>query len=224
MEKNLIFKNFGTFTSTSNGELYELKNVIIFKDNKIKVIANYFLDNFTDYQCEFDGETKRKLKEDLTANYNFVVKSKKQDSWNDKTQYDLYINGDINNYKFKELKLISDRLELCYTLNDSECSQCIGWNHKESNKYKYVEFENAYKKIHSYSLDNESTEQNIKELMQAFKNYKKALEIEKTYTANDYKKMQLESGTTKKENLTMLKNNGLDVAGIENNEEESEDQ
>ena len=220
MEKNLIFKNFGIFVNTKNGEQYEIKNVVIFKNNEIKIIANYFLDNFKEYQCEFNGETKRKLKEDLTADYNFVVKSKTQYSWNDKTQYDLYINGELNNYIFKELKLIGTRLELCYTLNNVECTQCVGWNQKESNKYKYVDFENAYKNIHAYSIDNSETEQRIKDLLTAYKNYKKALETEKTYTATDYKKMQLESGTTKKENLTMLKNNGFDITGIESEDQE----
>lgn len=213
--ENLLFKDFGTFTNTNNMEQYEIKKVIIFKEGQEKIIANYFLDNFTDYQFTYYGDTKRKIKKDLNANYNFVIKSEKQDSWNDKTQYDLYINGDLNNYKFDKLELIGDRLEIIYYLNDLKCSHCIGWNQKESNKAKYKDFEEAYKKINLYTIDNENMEKYIKNLLKEFKKYKKAKEIEKTYTAADYKKMQLESGTTKEENLTTLKNNGFDIKGVE---------
>lgn len=212
--KNLLFKDFGTFTNTNNGEQYEINKVIIFKEGKEKIIADYFLDNFSNYQFEYNGDTKRKLRKDLNADYNFVIKSEKQDSWNDRTQYTLYINGDLNDYKFDRLELINDRLEMVYHINALKCSQCIGWNHKESNKTKYKDFEEAYKKINLYTIDNENMEVYIKDLLKQFKKYKKAKEIEESYTADDYKKMQLESGTTKEENLTMLKNNGFDTNGI----------
>ena len=43
------------------------------------------------------------------------------------------------------------------------------------------------------------------------KTNEKAKEIEKTYTAQDYKKMSLSSGTTEEENKTMLRNNGFEI-------------
>ena len=82
------------------------------------MISNYFLDNFANGQFEFYGETKRKLKIDLSSKTNFVVKSEKQDSWNDKTQYTLYINGAINNYVFVDLELFGERLEAKYKINN----------------------------------------------------------------------------------------------------------
>ena len=51
----------------------------------------------------------------------------------------------------------------------------------------------------------------IKDLLKAYKSYKKAKEIEKTYTEADYLKMSLSSGTTEEENKTILKNNGFIV-------------
>ena len=209
--KNLLFKDFGTFLNTEKGGQYEINKVIIFKDNQIKMIANYFLDNFSDSQFEIKGEINRKLKIDLTSNQNFVVKSEEQNSWNDRTQYTLYINGILNNYVFDKLELIGERLEAKYILNGCNCSQCIGWNQKESNKAKYHDFEEAYKKINSYTIDNANMEQYIKDLMKAYKNYKKAKETEKTYTTSDYLKMSLSSGTTEEENKTILKNNGFEV-------------
>lgn len=210
--KNILFKNFGTFTNTENGEQYEINQVVIFKDNQEKIIANYFLDNFKEsYQFEYFGEVKRKLKKDLTANYNFVVKSESQSSWNDKTQYILYINGDLNKYNFVGLNLYGEQLVLEYMLNGAKCSHCIGWNQKESNQAKYKEFEEAYKKINYYTLDNANMEKYIKDLKKAYNHYKKAKEIEKTYTATDYKKMSLSSGTTEEENKKMLKNNGFNI-------------
>lgn len=209
--RNVLFKDFGTFLNTEKGEQYEINKVIIFKDNQEKMIANYFLDNFKNYQFEVNGEIKRKLKKDLTSNYNFVVKSNEQSSWNDKTQYTLYINGDLNNYKFEKLSLHGEQLQADYKINNFECNQCIGWNQKESNKEKYHNFEEAYKKINMYSIDNENMEQYIKDLLKIYKKYKKAKETEKTYTEKDYLKMSLSSGTTEEENKTILKNNGFEV-------------
>ena len=214
--KNIIFKDFGTFINTNRGEQYELNKVIIFKDNQIKIIANYFLDNFTNnYQFEFLGDTQRKLKIDLSSNNHFVVKSENQNSWNEKTQYTLFLNGNILNYNLLGLELNGERLDITYNINDCKCSQCIGWNHKESGKIKYHDFNEQLKKINSYSLDYHSSEllENIKELEKITKKYQKIVEIEKTFTAQDYKKMSLESGTTKEENITMLKNNNFDVKG-----------
>lgn len=216
--KNLLFKDWGTWLNTEKGEQYQINKVVIFKDNKKVVIANYFLDNFKDYQMEIKGEIRRKLKEDLTQNINFVVKSEEQDFWKDKTNYTLYINGDLNNYIFDKLELQSDCLQLVYYINDCKCSQCIGWNTKESNKAKYKDFEDAYKRINTYSIDSMEMEKNIKDLLKAYKNYKKAKEIEKTYTIEDYKKMSLVSGTTFEENTTMLKNNNFDITGVKENE------
>ena len=215
--ENKLHKNcFGAFLETPKG-IYAIKQVIIFKDNKKLIIANmlivnYFLDNFRDkhYEFEFEGETPRKLKEDLTLKTNFILKSEKQD-------YDLYLNADLVNYEFIGLELIDDRLDITYKINGVKCYQCIGWNHKQSNIYKYNKFEEAYKNIHTYCLEDEGTEQRIKDLMKAYKNYKKWLEIEKTYTVDDYKKMSLYSSTTFEENITMLKNNGYDISGIKEN-------
>lgn len=209
--ENTIFRDFGTFLNTSDSKQYELKNVIVFKDNEIKIIANYFSDNFNDYRFIVKGNISRKLKVDLSSKENFVVKANIQNSWNDKTQYDLYINGDLNNYELIGLKLSGTRLDICYKLNDFDCRQCIGWNHKESGKVKYKEFDETYKKINSYSLDNENMEQNIKDLLSVYRKYKKAIETEKQYTEKDYLKMSLESGTTEEENKTMLKNNGFEI-------------
>lgn len=209
--KNLLFKDFGTFLNTEKGEQYEINKVIIFKDNQVKMIANYFLDNFSNYQFEINGDVNRKLKIDLSSNQNFVVKSEEQHSWNDRTQYTLYINGVLNNYVFDKLELIGERLEAKYILNGCNCSQCIGWNQKESNKLNYHTFKDALAKINTYSIDSEQTGENIKELLKVWKQYKKAKEIEKTYTANDYLKMSLSSGTTEEENKTILKNNGYEV-------------
>lgn len=218
--KNILFKDFGVFLNTDKMEQYEVNKVIIFKDGEEKIIANYFLDNFKDYQAEINGEIKRKIKKELTANYNFVVKSEEQNSWNDKTQYTLYINGELNNYNFIGLELSGEQLNVKYSINDVLCSQCIGWNQKASNKAKYKDFEEAYKKINLYTIDNAEMEEFIKDLLKAYKQYKKAKETEKTYTCEDYKKMSLSSGTSKSENITMLKNNGFDVEGLSDEKEE----
>lgn len=214
---NLLFKDFGTFLNTSNMEQYEINKVVIFKDNEAKIISKYFLDNFRDYKFVINGEIKRKLKCDFSLNYNFVVKSDYQESWNDKTQYTLYINGDLNNYKLDKLELNGASLDLVYYMNDIKCSQCIGWNNKKSSALEYHDFNEQYKKINSYSLTGRANEvmENIKELEKIVKKYIKAKEEEKALTPNDYKKMSLESGTTKEENVTMLKNNNFDIKGIE---------
>lgn len=209
--RNVLFKDFGTFLNTEKGEQYEVNKVVIFKEGQEKIIANYFLDNFKNYQFEVNGEIKRKLKKDLTLDCNFVVKSEEQSSWNDKTQYTLYINGDLNNYKFEKITLTGEQLIINYKVNGFDCSHCIGWNQKESNKLKYHDFDDAYKKINLYTIDNENMETYIKDLLKIYKKYKKAKETEKTYTEKDYLKMSLVSGTDETENKTMLKNNGFEV-------------
>ena len=216
--KNILFKEWGTHLNTANGEQYEINKVVIFEEGQEKVIANYFIDNFKEYKVEILGDVKRKLKKDLQANYNFVVKSEEQVFYKDNTQYTLYINGTLNNYIFVGLELNGEMLNLKYGINGALCSQCIGWNQKKSNKAKYKDFDTTYKKINGYTIDSQEMEKNIKDLMKAYKEYKKAKEEEKGYTWEDYKKMTLSSGTTKAENITMLKNNGLDVEGLENEE------
>ena len=212
--ENTLFKDFGTFLNTSNMEQYEINKVVIFQDNKIKMIANYFLDNFSNYKTTINGEIKRKLKVDFSNNYNFVVKSEKQDSWRDNSQYTLYINGDLNGFIFEGLELNGTQLNAIYLFNNIKCSQCIGWNEKESNKIRYHKYQEIYKEL-DYYCDNEKAEEKAKELLKTIKDYKKAKEIENNYTPNDYKKMNLCSGTDLKENLTILKNNGFDIEGVE---------
>ena len=209
--ENILFKDFGTFLNTSKGEQYEIKKVIIFKDNQEKIIANYFLDNFREYQFEINGEINRKLKKDLGTSTNFVIKSEEQSSWNDRTQYNLYINGDLNNYELIGLALEGTQLNIKYILNGFNCSHCIGWNQKESNDLKYHKYEEIYKKLDMYRIGDKDFEDNLKELQKIYKKYVKALEEEKAYTEKDYKKMQLSSGTTEEENKTMLKNNGFEI-------------
>ena len=210
---NILFKDFGTFLNTSKGDQYEINQVVIFKDNQEKMFANYFLDNFREnnYRFVISGDITRKLKKDLSLNTNFVVKSEKQNSWNDKTQYTLYINGDLNNYIFDRLSLAGDQLLAQYKINDNICTQCIGWNQKKSNQIKYHEFEDNYKKINSYSIDNENMENYIQDLLKTYRKYKKAKEEEKTYSEKDYMKMSLSSGTTEEENKIILKNNGFEI-------------
>ena len=50
---NKLFRNFGTYLSVDYEKIYEIDNVYIFKDNEIKVISNYFLDNFKGYEFNF---------------------------------------------------------------------------------------------------------------------------------------------------------------------------
>lgn len=210
---NILKKEWGTVLQTSDFKGYSIKDVYIFKDGVIKIKANYFIDNFNlnNYTFEFKGEVKKKNKIDLTSTCNFVIKSSNQDSWRDEVQQDLYINGDLNNYIFNKLDLVDERLEIKYIINGVECSQCIGWNHKESNKIQYGEFKEAYKMLDTFRIDSAEYEENIKNFQKVFKKYKKAKEIEQNYSALDYKKMSLQSGTTEEENKLMLKNNGFEV-------------
>ena len=212
--KNLLFKDFGTFLNTNKMEQYEINKVVIFEDEKEKVIANYFLDNFSDYKCEINGDIKRKLKVDLKSDINFVVKSDKQDSWRDGSQYTLYINGKLNNFIFVGLELNGERLDLKYGINGVVCSQCIGWNNKESNKIRYNEETTKIIDYLKYFDNTESYKEKVDYFNKEYKKYLKAKEKEKTYTTEDYKKMSLASGTTEEENKTMLKNNGYDIKGI----------
>lgn len=215
--ENLLFKDFGTFLNTSNMEQYEINKVVIFEDGKEKVITNYFLDNFSNnnYQFKINGNIKRKLSIDLKSETNFVVKSEKQDNWCDKTQYTLYINGKLNNFVFIELELIGERLDLKYGINGVNCSQCIGWNNKESNKIRYNEETTKIVDYLKYFDNTESYKEKVDFFNKEYKKYLKAKEKEKTYTTEDYKKMSLASGTTQEENVTMLKNNGFDIKGLE---------
>ena len=210
---NILKKEWGTILQTHDFKGYKIKKVYIFKDGVIKVIANYFIDNFNlqNYTFEFKGETKKKIKIDLTSDCNFIVKTSEPSSWSDEKEQDLYINGNINNYIFNGLELVGERLELSYTINGSKCSQCIGWNHKKSNAIQYGEFKEAYKMLDTFRIDSIEYEQNIKNFQKVFKKYKKVKEEEKSYTPQDYKKMNLVSGTNEEENKTMLKNNGMEV-------------
>lgn len=208
---NKLYKDFGIYLNVDNNKFYAINNIYIFKDNEIKVIDNYFLDNFKGYEFNFNGEVKKKNKIDLNEKCNFVVKSQKQDSWDNVTRQDLYINGDINNYEFIELQLNdctkkNDRLDLVYKINDIECKHCVGWNNKLSNGVK-KEIDTLYKQLDTFRLDNVDYLDNIKELEKLYNKYKKALEIEENYKPFEYEKMRLESGTTEEENKIMIKNN-----------------
>lgn len=138
---NKLYKDFGVYLNVDNNKFYTINNVYIFKDNEIKVVSNYFLDNFKDYEFNFNGEVKKKNKIDLTEKCNFVVKSQNQNSWDSVVRQDLYINGNINNYEFIGLQLNdctkkNERLDLVYKINGIECNHCVGWNNKLSNKVK----------------------------------------------------------------------------------------
>lgn len=209
-EKNLLYKEFGTYLKTSDTKFYKIKNVYIFKDGVVKIISNYFIDNFKDYQGEFFGEVKKKNKIDLQANYNFVVKTSEPSLWSEENEQDLYINGDINNYNFVGLALNGERLDIEYNLNGEKMRHCIGWNHKEKYK-KQKEISEVLKKLDSFRLDSNEYEQDFNNYIKLYKNYKKAVEKEKQNTPQDYKKMSLASGTTEEQNKTMLKNNGMEV-------------
>lgn len=210
---NVLKKEWGTVLKTHDFKGYKIKKVYIFKDGVIKVIANYFMDNFNlpNNTFEFKGETKKKRKIDLTSDCNFIVKTNEPNSWSNEKEQDLYINGDINNYIFEGLSLTGERLDLTYNINGAKCSQCIGWNHKKSDAIKYGEFKEACKMLDTFRIDSSEYEQNIKNFQKVFKKYKKAKEEEKNYTPQDYKKMSLASGTSEEENKTMLQNNGLEV-------------
>lgn len=208
---NKLYKDFGLYLNIDNNKVYAINNVYIFKDNEIKVIDNYFLDNFKGYEFNFNGETKKKNKIDLNEKCNFVVKSQKQDSWDNVVRQDLYINGYINNYEFIGLQLNdctkkNDRLDLVYKINGIECTHCVGWNNKLSNEVK-KEIDTIYKQLDTFRLDRVDYLDNIKELEKLYNKYKKALETEENYKPFEYEKMGLASGTTEEENKMMIENN-----------------
>ncbi len=208
---NKLYKDFGVYLNVDYKKVYAINNVYIFKDNEIKVVANYFLDNFKGYEFNFNGETKKKNKIDLTEKCNFVVKSQKQDSWDNVIRQDLYINGDINDYEFVGLQLNdctkkNDRLDLVYKINGIECKQCIGWNNKLSGEVK-KEIDTLYKQLDTFRLDRVDYLDNIKELERLYNKYKKALETEENYLPFEYNKMRLSSGTSEEENTMMIQNN-----------------
>lgn len=208
---NKLFRNFGTYLSVDYEKIYTIDNVYIFKDNEIKVISNYFLDNFKGYEFNFNGEVKKKNKIDLKEKCNFVVKSQNQNSWDNVVRQDLYINGDINNYEFIGLQLNNctkknDRLDLVYKINDIECSHCVGWNNKLSNGVK-KEIDTIYKQLDTFRINSVDYLDNIKELEKLYNKYKKALETEENYKPFEYEKMRLESGTTEEQNKMMIENN-----------------
>ena len=208
---NKLYKDFGVYLNVDNNKFYAINNVYIFKDNEIKVVSNYFLDNFKDNEINFNGEVKKKNKIDLNEKCNFVVKSQKQDSWDNVTRQDLYINGDINNYEFIELQLNNctkknEILYLVYKINGIECKHCVGWNNKLSNEVK-KEIDTIYKQLDTFRLDRVDYLDNIKELEKLYNKYKKALETEENYKPFEYEKMRLSSGTTEEENKMMIRNN-----------------
>ena len=208
---NKLYKDFGVYLNVDNNKFYAINNVYIFKDNEIKVVSNYFLDNFKDNEINFNGEVKKKNKIDLNEKCNFVVKSQKQDSWDNVTRQDLYINGDINNYEFIELQLNNctkknEILYLVYKINGIECKHCVGWNNKLSNEVK-KEIDTIYKQLDTFRLDRVDYLDNIKELERLYNKYKKALETEENYKPFEYEKMRLSSGTTEEKNKMMIRNN-----------------
>ena len=208
---NKLYKDFGVYLNIDNNKVYAINNVYIFKDNEIKVISNYFLDNFKDYEFNFNGETKKKNKIDLTEKCNFVVKSQNQNSWDSVVRQDLYINGDINNYEFIGLQLNdctkkNERLDLVYKINGIKCTHCVGWNNKLSNEVK-KEIDTIYKQLDTFRINSVDYLDNIKELEKLYNKYKKALETEENYLPFEYEKMRLESGTTEEENKIMIRNN-----------------
>ena len=208
---NKLYKDFGYYLSVDNNKFYAINNVYIFKDNEIKVVSNYFLDNFKGYEFNFSGEVKKKNKINLTEKCNFVVKSQKQDSWDNVTRQDLYINGYINNYEFIGLQLNdctkkNDRLDLVYKINGIECTHCVGWNNKLSNEV-ISKMTKIHKKLDTLRLNSVDYLDNIKELEKLYNKYKKALETEENYKPFEYEKMRLSSGTSEEENKIMIRNN-----------------
>lgn len=207
---NKLYKDFGYYLDTDN-KVYAINKVYIFMNNEIKVIANYFLDNFNNYEFNFEGEVKKKNKIDLNEKCNFVVKSQIQDSWDNVIRQDLYINGDINGYEFIGLHLNdctkkNDRLDLVYKINGVECTHCVGWNNKLSSEIK-IKLTELHKQLDIFRIDREDYQDNIKRLERTYKEYKKALETEENYLPFEYEKMRLASGTTEEENKLMIYNN-----------------
>jgi hypothetical protein len=207
---NKLYKDFGYYLDTDN-KVYAINKVYIFMNNEVKVVANYFLDNFNKYEFTFDGEVKKKNKIDLNEKCNFVVKSQIQDSWDNVIRQDLYINGDINGYEFIGLHLNdctkkNDRLDLVYKINGVECKHCVGWNNKLSIEIK-IKMTELHKQLAIFRIDNKDYQDNIKRLERTYKEYKKALETEENYLPFEYEKMRLASGTTEEENKLMIHNN-----------------
>ena len=209
--KNKLIKDWGYKLVNEKYEVYEINKVVIFKDNEAKVIANYFLDNFANNEYEVTGDVQRKLKIDLSLKTNFIAKSETQDAWKDHTQYTLYLNGELNNYEFEELELNGQRLDLKYNINGLSCRHCIGWNNKKQNEIDYHTFKDLLSEISIYRIDNEEMGERIEKLGQVWREYNEAKELENSYTALDFNKMSLASGTTEEENKTMLRNNGFIV-------------
>lgn len=208
---NKLYKDFGVYLNVDNNKVYAINKVYIFMNNEIKVVANYFLDNFKNYEFNFNGETKKKNKIDLNEKCNFVVKSQKQDSWDNVIKQDLYINGDLNNYEFVGLHLNNctkknDRLDLVYKINGIECKQCVGWNNKLSGEVE-IKMRETYKMLDTFRLDRVDYLDNIKKLEKQYKEYQKALETEENYLPFEYEKMRLSSGTNEDENKMMIENN-----------------
>lgn len=214
---NILWNGCGMRLNTSDFNQYYINKVIIFKDNQYKIISRYFLDNLLKFEYHdnfiINGDVKRKLKEDLTLDCNFVMRNNDSAVWDD-PQYTLYINGDLNDYKFEGLQLIGDELDVVFYINNYKSKLCIGWNNKESSKYEYSEFQKAYDDIKTYNIDDVELDDKIKRLANVVKKYRKAKEIEKTYTIDDYKKMAFGSSIEEDECITILKNNGFDVKGL----------
>lgn len=210
---NRLYREFGHYVQTEDNKFYAINKVYIFKDGKIKIVTDFFLDDLGKNEFEFLGETKKKNKIDLNAKCNFVIKSQSQKSWDDTIRQDLYINGDINNYEFYDLTLNDfskkkkDRLDIEFIINGCKCSHCVGWNNKESNKIRYEDMKKAHQDLDYFRVDSEDYLDRIKNLEDTYYRYKRAVEIEESYTPMDYNKMRLASGTTEEENRIMIENN-----------------
>ena len=90
-------------------------------------------------------------------------------------------------------------------------NHCIGWNNKKSNAIKYdKQVEDLYTYIH-YFDNSERFNESMRKYTELFEEYKKAIEEEKSYSVEDYKKFNLSSGTTEEENKLMLVNNGFEI-------------
>jgi hypothetical protein len=207
--KSVLYREFGMYVKTNKEDFYKIKNVYIFSNDKVYIIDNYFYDNFKDYMV-LNGETTRKNKIDLTLKHNFVIKASVE-RFDYEVKYNLYINADLNNYKFNKLELNGEQFNIYYELNGEQFNHCIGWNNKKSNAIKYdKQVEELYKYIH-YFDNRESFNESMKKYVELFEEYKKAIEEEKSYSIEDYKKFNLSSGTTEEENKLMLVNNGFEI-------------
>jgi hypothetical protein len=207
--KSVLYREFGMYVKTNKEDFYKIKNVYIFSNNKVYIIDNYFYDNFNEYMV-LNGETTRKNKLDLTLKHNFVIKAPVE-RFDYEAKYNLYINADLNNYKFNKLELIGEQFNICYELNGEQFNHCIGWNNKKSNAIKYdKQVEDLYKDIH-YFDNGERFNESMRKYTKLLEEYKKAIEEEKSYSVEDYKKFNLSSGTTEEENKLMLVNNGFEI-------------